>query len=224
MWMCRRCAAHVKDEVLSCPCCGTAALARLQPELTGQVTPEVCPDPPRTEIKWLIRRAIPDLRKQAKRTWTGAALGFLLGLGPALDGFLHQPASPGSCVYLFVQPILCAAVLAIYFDIFRRMRHGRWRTWAAEKGAFIGFFTPFSLGLMAFCMNRRSLHELLGSICPLLALSGVFGLMGTVLFGSAALIIEPFIPLLSKLLGLKNTPPPLPPHSALAKTDSLGRH
>jgi hypothetical protein len=164
------------------------------------------------------------LRKQAQRPRTGAALGFLLGLAAAIDNLLRQPTSLESRVYLFVQPILCAAVLAVYFDFFRRMRDGRWRTRAEETGAFIGFFTPFSLGLLAFCMNRLSLHELLEAICPLLTLSGVLGGMGTILFGSAALMIEPFIPLLSRLLGLKDTPPSLPPRSALAKTDSLDRH
>jgi hypothetical protein len=77
MWLCRYCAAHVKDEVLNCPSCGTPAPARLQPELAEHVSNKLSGFSPPDEIYLLVPRGIPSLEKQA---WggPGAVIGFSL--------------------------------------------------------------------------------------------------------------------------------------------------
>jgi hypothetical protein len=88
MWICRRCAAHVADEVLSCPCCDTAAPARLQPELAHNVSETQDARPSESRLTLLVNRVIPNVEKQGQRraVEAGALLGFLT---PLVCGVVH---------------------------------------------------------------------------------------------------------------------------------------
>jgi hypothetical protein len=78
MWICRYCAAHVNDDVLNCPHCGTPAPARLQPELAESISKKSNPCSATPEPSLLVTRGIPVLENQSRKR--AVVIGALLGL------------------------------------------------------------------------------------------------------------------------------------------------
>lgn len=87
MWICRYCAAHVREDVLNCPCCGTSAPARLQPELAESISKDSNPCSTTREPSLLANRGIPSLEKPTGKR--AVKIGALLGLlFPVLFGLV----------------------------------------------------------------------------------------------------------------------------------------
>lgn len=96
MWMCRRCAAHVKDSILHCPCCGTPAPARLHSELAEYVsTEQETFSPPKPSTPFLLPR-LPMLQRQWEKRAVdaGALVGFFGCL--AFSVLAHRSEPDGS--------------------------------------------------------------------------------------------------------------------------------
>lgn len=97
MWICRRCAAHVEDEVLECPGCAAPAPARLHPELNAHVSESADQSPSESPLTFLVNRVIPSVEKHGQRraVEAGALLGFLIpliwGIIQWIDDFRHAP-------------------------------------------------------------------------------------------------------------------------------------
>lgn len=166
MWLCRRCAAHVKGDVLNCPCCGTPAPTQLQPELAEHVCPDKSLSMSPQEPQLLAWSSLPVLEKQgAKR--------------------------------------------------------------AIEIGALIGFSLPLCFGLID-CVegNWRNLSffgGIVGYIFVIVFGSVVCGLFGAALASLYFIVFPPIFDLLSRRFARNASSPVLPPPSALAKTDVIGR-
>jgi hypothetical protein len=236
MWICRRCAAHVKDDVLKCPSCATAAPARLQPELANHVSCEARDPPRRGEIRWLIRRAIPNLRRQAKSTRLLAKLGIAAGLICALINVALEPRLPTSHGFVFLQAIVYPIALPIIFVLFGVMLQlvrgdpSQWeRRWPArfyDVGAILGFFTPLLVGLILTSPREASwdsLNDLLIIIFVLVVMGAFCGFMGALFFIALSILLEPYKNRVARFFGFKRDPKVLLPLSTFAKTDSLGR-
>ena len=161
MWLCRYCAAHVPDDVLRCPCCGTAGPARLHPELRANVSETSHYSPPSPRQTFLMNRVIPSIEKRVN-------------------------------------------------------------TRAVKAGAILGFSLPFIGFAIGFIMRPR--WATISDISPMLCYSIPFAFFGAVFFGCAAVILRALKDWLASIMGRTEQQPSLPPHSALAKTDALGRN
>jgi hypothetical protein len=164
MWMCRYCAAHVKDDVLTCLCCGTSAPARLLPELAEKVTEHTHTtyQPPEPSIP--IKLGFPTLEKQSSKR-------------------------------------------------------------ALEIGALIGFLLVFSLSAFTIIQgvsSRRNFGSLVIDVIGSLFLSVICGGLGGLIGASLSLFLLPLVDLFFRLIGRADPSSVLPPHSALAKTETLG--
>lgn len=190
MWICRHCAAHVKDDMLKCPCCATPAPARLQPELADHITDEAREPPRSSPISWLALNRFPELRKKAQSPWVWALFGLVLGLGCGCIDF-HGSLS---------DPLAFGGTLALVFGLLGatlRWRRNRWydreqrNTPAAETGAILAFFLIFVLAVIdAFSHHRggKSLDYLGSILCPVLFFGIVSALTGALASGAVVLL------------------------------------
>lgn len=164
MWICRHCAAHVKDEVLTCPCCGTPAPARLQPEFAEQVSTQIDTVPEPREPSIPIKLGFPPLEKQSSKR-------------------------------------------------------------AVEIGALIGFLFTLSSGLFTITQGRLrgpNVGSFVTDVIIILFASIFCGVFGGMIGGLIGLTLLPLVDLLLKLTGRTVPAPDLPPHSVLARTETLG--
>jgi len=163
MWICRYCAAHVKDDVLTCPCCGTSAPARLQPELAEQVT--------------------------------------------AQTHTTSEPRVPSISLKLGFPPLESQSIKQ-----------------AVKMGALIGFSLTFVCNVFTSIQgisSRRSLGSFAAEVIIGLFGSFFFGVFGGLIGGLIIFHLFPLVDHLFKLTGRTDPAPVLPPHSALAKTETL---
>jgi hypothetical protein len=216
MWICRRCAAHVQEDVLECPCCAMPAPARLQPELANNISDEMRESPRSTQIHWLSLKALPNLRKQAQSPWVWALFGFVFGLGCGTVNFHGSLA----------QPILCGVALAVVFGLIGFNLHrcrcrGPGHPYPIEMGAIFGFFLPIVIVVIDSFTNHRgqkSLYYLISNILPAIGIGVGLALIGSGFLGSIAAALQLIPEFMGRCFGRKR-----PPRVALTETDSLGQ-
>jgi hypothetical protein len=222
MWICRRCAAHVSDEILLCPHCDTPAPARLQPELAQNVSDRMNESPRGDHIVWLRNIVLPNLRKRAASPWNWVIFGFLLGLCYCTADLFR--GSPSTTLPLaFVQPFFAGVVVAAEFAVLAIVlprapnREGIGLS-RVKTCTIIGFFAPLIfLTLEAFtrCWGWESVTYLMENSLPVLGLGAVLAVM--VGYSSIAVV------LVTQLIFRKSEDPEegLPPCPVSAKTDAL---
>ncbi|HWG44771.1 MAG TPA: hypothetical protein VN688_18500 [Gemmataceae bacterium] len=221
MWICRRCAAHAKDEVLSCPCCAMPAPARLQPTLAENVSDELNESPRPMRIRWLSLKSLPNLRKQAQSPWVWALFGFVFGLGCGTVNFHGSLA----------QPILCGVALAVVFGVIgvnlrRCRRRGSGHPYPAEIGAIFGFFLPIIFTVIDGFTNHRIWEhpfDLFGNLILAAGCGVPLAALLAIPFGAIATALELMIDPLASRVDQKGVLHERPPHAPLMKTESLGQ-
>jgi hypothetical protein len=221
MWICRRCAAHVQEDVLECPCCAMPAPARLQPELANNISGEMREPPRSTQIHWLSLKALPNLRKQAQSPWVWALFGFVFGLGCGTVNFHGSLA----------QPILCGVALAVVFGVIgvilrRRRRRGPGHPYPLEIGMIFGFFLPIIIVVIDSFTNHRVWENPVDLFGRLILAAGIgipVAFMVAVAFGAVGAVGQLLVEFLVWCFARKRRRRKRPPRVALTKTDSLGQ-
>jgi hypothetical protein len=127
MWICHQCAAHVKDDVLKCPC---GASARLPSELAENVSTSAERPSPQKAPELIKKPVVPLLERQwMRRAFQIGALVGLLGFILCLPvvfpnswwvekGRLFSTIPGEGLFCLFVGGIFCVAVSAVTFCFF----------------------------------------------------------------------------------------------------------